>query len=148
MADEIRKLAEGSKKTVTEIQVVTGIVVGAVDHLVKSSEDILEFIEQRVIQDYDHQVETGEQYDRDAQIIGDMMREFSVTSGQVLASISNLMKAIQEVTVATGEGASGAANIAEMAVNVTERADNVLSLARNAENSVDVLRKCVAQFTV
>lgn len=148
VADEIRKLAEDSKKAVSEIQAVTGTVVGAVDHLVQSSESIIDFIGQRVIHDYDRQVETGEQYDRDAQYMGEMMKDFSETSGQVLASINNLMKAIQEVTSAACEGASGTTALAEMAVRVTEKSDSVLNLAKKAHNSVEVLRTHVDRFAV
>ncbi len=148
VADEIRKLAEDSKKTVGEIQAVTGTVVGAVDHLVKSSENILTFIDQRVIKDYDNQVETGEQYDQDAQYVDGMMVDFSVTSRQLLTSISNLMKAIHEVTLAASEGASGTATMAEMAVQVTDKSNDVLIMAEKAHHSVEVLREHVKRFTV
>lgn len=148
VADEIRKLAEDSKKTVGEIQVVAGTVVGAVKDLVNSAESLRDFIDQRVIQDYDRQVETGEQYDQDAQYVGDMMENFSETSGQLLASISSLMKVINEVTRAAGEGASGAATMAEMSVKVTDKSNDVLTLAEKAYSSVEELRRQVQRFTV
>jgi methyl-accepting chemotaxis protein len=148
VADEIRKLAEDSKKTVGEIQRVTETVVGTVDNLVRSSENLLEFIDRRVIKDYDGQVETGEQYDRDAQYVDGMMQDFSVTSEQLLASISNLMKAIHEVTRAASEGASGTANIAEMTASVTDKSNDVLALAEKAYKSVEELRSHVNRFTL
>lgn len=148
VADEIRKLAEDSKTTANEIQAVTETVYAAVNNLVTSSERILGFINERVILDYDAQVATGEQYDRDARNVHQMMADFSNTSEQLLASISNMIIAIHEVSIAAGEGAEGSSNLASMAVQVTEKSNDVLIMAEKAKASVDALREFVGRFSV
>jgi len=148
VADEIRKLAEDSKSTVNEIQTVTETLVSAVNNLVKSSEGMLHFIDQSVIKDYDSQVETGEQYDRDAKYVDQMMEDFSSTTGQLLSSVKNIMKVIHEVSLAAGEGAEGTSNLAEATLIVTNKSNDVLDMAQEALKSVEDLRTYVARFTV
>lgn len=148
VADEIRKLAEDSKKTVGEIQEVTHTVTEAVDNLVKCSGSILGFIGDRVVHDYDIQVKTGEQYDLDAQHMNHMMMEISATSEQLLASISNLMKAINDVSVAANEGATGTSSLAEMVAGVNDRSNEVLAMAEKANRSVAMLRDYVRSFAI
>lgn len=148
VADEIRKLAEDSKKTVGQIQQVTVTVLQAVKNLVMSSESILSFIDQRVIKDYDSQVETGELYDQDARYIDVLVNDFSSTSELLLTEVSNMLRAIQEVAASTTEGAQGTNNITQKAVQVAEKSDAVLSLAEGAKQSSDSLKDFVKGFKV
>lgn len=53
VAEEIRKLAENSKQTATEIQNVTEQVLEAVHNLSESSEQVLNFLDSKVAKDYD-----------------------------------------------------------------------------------------------
>lgn len=148
VADEIRKLAEDSRRTVEEIQTVTGSVTEAVSNLARSSENILDFISGRVVHDYDNQVKIGEQYDLDAQYVNNMMQEISATSEQLMASISNLMQAINDVSRAANEGASGASSLAEMATRVSDKSNLVLEMAEKANRSVVTLKEYVQKFTI
>ncbi len=148
VADEIRKLAEDSKKTVEEIQQVTGTVTEAVDNLVKCSESIVAFIGDRVVHDYDNLVETGERYDLDARYVNDMMQDVSSTSEQLMASISNLMKAINDVSMAANEGATGTSQLAEMIARVADKSGDVVEMAGKANRSVTTLKEYVHNFTI
>lgn len=69
VAEEIRKLADNSRETVTEIQGVTGAVVQAVSNLVEAAESMLGFMDSQVKTDYDAMQETGERYSEDARYI-------------------------------------------------------------------------------
>jgi methyl-accepting chemotaxis protein len=62
VADEIRNLAENSKDMVTRIQEVTNTILEAVNNLSYSSGQILEFIDQKVLSDYDTLVESSNKY--------------------------------------------------------------------------------------
>jgi len=87
VADEIRKLAEDSKNTVNGIQEVTKKVVFSVTNLAESSTEILDFIDKTVISDYESMVNTGDIYNDDAELIDNMVTDFSATSGQLAASV-------------------------------------------------------------
>lgn len=148
VADEIRKLAEDSKNTVSEIQQVIETVIHAVDNLAKCSQNILGFIGSRVVQDYDVQVRIGEQYDLDAEHMNSMMLDISSTSEQLMASVSNLIKAINDVSVSANEGASGTSDLAGLVTHVNDKCNDVLAMAEKANKSVAALKEYVQKLAV
>lgn len=148
VADEIRKLAEDSKKAVAEIQGVTTSVLSAVENLVNSSKNILSFIENTVIIDYNSQVETSEQYSRDAAHIDELVLDFSSTSEELLVSINNMIKAINEITISTGESAEGTTNIAVKASGILEKGNEVVQISRDSKAASDNLKVYVSNFRI
>ncbi len=148
VAEEIRKLAEQSKSTVTEIQKVTGIVVSSVENLSDNSSKVLEFINKQVLTDYESLVKTGEQYSNDAELVNNIVLELSATTQQLSASIQNMIKAINEISGAANEGAEGTAHIAESSVMVRAKAETVLKYTKETKVSVDKLANIVSGFKV
>jgi len=148
VADEIRKLAEDSKNAVNEIQKITKIVTSSVTNLSTSSEDVLNFIDKQVLKDYDTLVKTGEQYDKDAELIDNLVTEFSATAQQLNASIQSMIKTINEVAVAASEGAEGTSSIAQKSVVVVEKAEGVMKQADISRESADKLVRMVEKFKV
>jgi len=148
VADEIRKLAEDSKKAVGEIQGVTKSVITAVENLVTSSQNILSFIESTVINDYSSQVENSEQYSRDAAHIDELVLDFSSTSEELLVSISNMMKAINEITISTNEAAEGTTNIAVKASEIMQEGNEVVKISQSSKAASENLRNYVSKFKI
>lgn len=146
VADEIRKLADDSKDTVVRIQGVTKTVIEAVENLKLSSGEVLEFIEGRVVQDYEKMVATGEQYSKDAAMINELVNDFSATSEELLASVQDVSKAIGEVTRAAGEGAEGTTNIAQKTSEIVEMTELVTRLAGNSQTGAEKLHYLISQF--
>ena len=100
VADEIRKLAVNSKNTVNEIQDVIQSVITSVEGLASSSQKALDFIDEKVINDYKTMVGIGEQYSNDALSFQEIVTDFSTTSEQLLSSMQSIVKAINEITLA------------------------------------------------
>ena len=148
VAEEIRNLAEDSKRTVNEIQEVTKLVVESVQNLAENSQQVLKFLDNQVVKDYDMMVDTGEQYNKDALLIDNMVTDFSATSQELTASIQNMLKAISEVTAATNEGASGTTNVAQKATTMAERTDEVLKQTGSVMKSSEKLFTLVSKFKV
>jgi methyl-accepting chemotaxis protein len=148
VADEIRKLAEESKNTANEIQNITVDVISSVSNLSESSVEILDFIDQQVIKDYENMVQIGEQYNNDAIYVDNLVTDFSATSEELLASIQEIMRTISSVTDSTNEGAAGTTNIAQKSVTISQKAIEVLQQAKHAKNSSDNLINMVSKFKV
>lgn len=148
VADEVRKLAEESQKTVGEIQEVTGIVTSSVEQLTNCSMKLLKLIDMQVTKDYDTLVETGEQYSRDAAYYNELSMEYSAVSEELLASIQSAIKAINEVSVSANEGADGTQEIAKKAATVTEKALLVLKESDEAKSSTENLVQAVSKFKI
>lgn len=146
VAEEIRKLAEHSRGTVTEIQHVTSLVMSAVGNLVDSAESVLHFVDQQVLKDYDMMEQTGSRYSEDAKYIEDLVTDFSATSEQLLASIQGMLTAIGETAVATSEGAEGAGNIAIKTEEIIERSNGIVREMEEIKGSTAKLLGTVSRF--
>ncbi|EHN16103.1 methyl-accepting chemotaxis protein, partial [Clostridium sporogenes PA 3679] len=66
VADEIRKLAEQSKDTVTEIQNITVKVIESVKNLSDSSSNLLTFVSTDMDNDYKTMLNVADKYSEDA----------------------------------------------------------------------------------
>ncbi len=148
VADEIRKLAEDSKTAVGEIQEVTLAALEAVKNLVEGSEKVLSFMDKNVIRDYEVLVDTGEKYSQDARFIDNLVSDFSNTSEQLLLSINSMLRAIQEVTLSTNEGAQGTSAIAGKNTDIADRSSHVIELTAKAKAGSDALKDYVNRFVV
>lgn len=148
VADEIRKLAEDSNKTATEIQSITKIVINAVENLSNSSNKLLEFMSNDVVKDYTLMLSAANEYDDDATIVNNLVTDFSATSEELLASIENMLKAINEVTISTNEAANGTSHIAIKASDIVNKASNVTKEINSTKESADVLYEVVSKFII
>jgi len=148
VAEEIRRLAEHSEQTVNEIQKVTKQVIEAVMNLSASSEQVLEFLDQKVVKDYDMLVETSEQYNNDAQFFGSMVEDFSSTSQQLYSSIQAMVKIINDVSEAANKGACDITDISNEVGMVFKRTNEVLQQANAVNESANKLLELVSVFKV
>ncbi len=148
VADEIRNLAENSKDMVTRIQEVTNTILEAVNNLSYSSGQILEFIDQKVLSDYDTLVESSNKYSENSLKIDKMVTDFGSTSEELFASVQNMTKAIDEIASSTNEGAQGATDIAQDVEDIVNKSNEVINLSKSAEEKSNMLIKIVSQFRV
>jgi methyl-accepting chemotaxis protein len=146
VADEIRKLADLSKNTVIEIQNITQTVTESVDALKSSSKDMIQFMETQIIPDYDNLVNTGEQYSRDSSTVEKLVSNFSKISEELLVSVSNIVKSVEEVAAASEEGARGTTNIARMSSAIVELSDDVMNKAVQSKLSAEKLMESISVF--
>ncbi|SHO51133.1 methyl-accepting chemotaxis protein [Anaerocolumna xylanovorans] len=148
VAEQIRILAEDSKAAVSKIESISSLVADAVEELVMDSQNILNFVDNQVIKDYENTVRIGEQYDMDANTVEGMVSELTDTTEKLKQSIQYIRTAIEEVTLATNEGAKGASDIAEKSSSIAEKTAEVLEQVKLNEKSADTLNKLIAFFKV
>ncbi|WP_224037856.1 methyl-accepting chemotaxis protein [Clostridium gelidum] len=148
VAEEIKKLAEDSKNTVSEIKDISNVVVNTVKNLVDTSEDMLQFINTQVISDYEMIVKTGEHYSDDAIMISDMTSNFSEKSNEMMTSINTVANSVNQITTANNESAKGTNSIAEMMNTISEKSDNVVNLIKEVNTSTNKLVEMVNDFKV
>ncbi|MEA1959751.1 MAG: methyl-accepting chemotaxis protein [Bacillota bacterium] len=146
VAEEVRKLAENSSLTVADIQKLTMQVQEAVQELLKNSQDLLAFINQKVLPGYDYIGHVGKQYKEDSAMIVQMVEGVQKTRQNVAATVTEIINSmestastIEQSTAGTQEIAKGAENATRVAVQINEAAQR---MAENA-NSLD---KIMAQF--
>lgn len=148
VAEEIRKLAEQSKHTVSQIQGVTGEVLDAVTNLTANSSDMLHFLEGQVFSDYEKQMLAMKQYRKDAGFFSDMSTDLSATTEELTASIHDLMRAIHEVTLATNESAKDATNMSGRVSDSYEKLKKLVDLVNENSKSTETMTNLMARFRI
>lgn len=148
VANEIRKLAEDSKNTVSEIQKVTDIVVASVENLKDGSTQILDFIDSKVISDYEKLVGVGEKYSEDAAFVDELITDFSAAAQELTASIQDIMKAIEEVTITVTDGAKGTEDIAQKTILIVEEISKIKEQMHISKNNAHQLQELVKKVKI
>jgi methyl-accepting chemotaxis protein len=148
VAAEIRKLAEESKNIVIEIQSMTEKVTGSVNDLSASSKELLSFVSEEVQSDYNTMLDVAGEYSKDAEFVSNLVLEFSSTSEELLASLQDVVKTIEQVSMASNEGAEGTTNIAQKASDITEKSNKIVEEAEKSKESAEQLNEEVSKFKI
>ena len=148
VADEITNLAQNSKEAASQIEAITQNVSDAVESVVKDVKVLLKFVDGQVMDDYKAMVDTCIQYDNDATEFDNMVTDINLIAENLYDAILNMRKTLGEITVATEEGSTGAADIAGKIADVTARAEEVLMQAENSRNAAEKLHKQLEFFNM
>jgi len=148
VADEVRKLAEESKTTVTQINELVSEVNDAFKEISINSEGLLEFIDTKVIADYDTLVETGQQYLDDSESVKNAMNSFHSQSDEINKSIGQVNQAIESVASAIEEVTASSQEISNNLEEVTDAIDEVSSVANTQAQLSEDLNANVNKFKI
>ena len=148
VAEEIRVLAEQSKDAVANIQSVTENVNHAVKNLTCDSNRLLDFVDTDIVESFNNFEKMADDYNLDAAKINDLVSDFSATSEELVASITNITQAIDGISSASNDSAAGTTNIAQKTVSIASGSAEVMKGAKDAESSAEELRKNVNNFII
>lgn len=132
VADEIRMLADSSRDAVGNIQNISKMVINSVEMLAKNSEEMLRFIDEKIIKDYDGFVDVANKYQEDAEDINCILTEFARKASSAEGTMTGINKNIGEIAVAVEENAKGVSGVAENAVRL---ADSISQIQQASEQS-------------
>ena len=146
VANEISALADNSKNTVTQIQAITKVVMAAVGALATSSSNLLKFVSEDVMKDYDDMLKAAGSYSNDAVYMSDMTSDLSATSQELLASVQVMMRAINEVSAAAQEGARTTSVVAEQTTDISVNAQTIVGNMNETAETAHELSELVNKF--
>lgn len=146
VAEEIRKLAEQSSNTASNINDIVLVVTESVDKLSQSSNSILKYIDEEVSKDYEKFIGVGDQYDKDAESLNKFMMDFSALSEELNASISGIAKAINEMSNTVNEGANGITNISSKTMAIVERVNIIKDSTDKNLQGAELLKSITDKF--
>ncbi|MCX7920522.1 MAG: methyl-accepting chemotaxis protein [Clostridia bacterium] len=148
VADEIRKLAEDSKSMVNEIQSVTKTMISSVTNLSSSSEGILNFIESKVLKDYQYILEVEEQYSRDREFVGSLVYDFKEWTEHMKTSIGEILNVIQGITGMVHSSSSEINKVSEKSSSIAQKADEIKAYMEGYQTEIKDLNATVERFKV
>ena len=146
VADEIRTLADSSKDTANNIQNISNMVTAAVDKLAKSAEDMLRFIDEDVMKDYDGFVDMANNYQDDAERVNEILTEFSGRTSEVEDIMEHINTGINNISNTVDESAKGVSNAAENTGVLVEAMEHIRKETENNQSISRELRSEVERF--
>lgn len=147
VADEIRQLADNSKNTASNIQEISTEVVHSVEELSENASRLLEFVNSRVLADYDALEATGQQYYEDAETVRGLMYQFSEATEKLSAMMEKVTNANEGISVTVHQSTQG---ITSMVGNTSELAEGMTEIkgaSDDVNNVVGELLGQIAKFT-
>lgn len=148
VAEEVRKLAEDSAAAVGGIQNLTTQVQDAIKVLINHSNDLLDFINNDVVNDYSKMVEIGKQYREDSDLMAQLTDKVSQSVKQVLDSMNQINKAIESTAATMEQSTAGAQEIAQSSQVSAQVATQITDAARELAEDAEELRILIQHFKV
>lgn len=135
VADEIRELAERSKNTANNIQEISGMVTGAVEDLAKNANDMIAFIDETVLTDYDKFVGMANTYHEDADHMDEILQNFYSSAERLRNTMAQMAEGIDGINIAVDESAQGVTVAAQSTGALVEA---LVSIKGEADINMDI----------
>ena len=146
VADEIRVLADSSRETAGNIQQINAKVVTAVEELVKNSENIVAYINENVLKDYDGFVDSGHKYRADADYINEVMTSFTDSVEHLRQTMDEVVENVNDVSTAVEQGAEGVANAAEDTTQLVGEMETIMKEIDDSNRTISDLSTQTNRF--
>lgn len=146
VADEIRVLADSSRETAGNIQQINAKVVTAVEELVKNSENIVTYINENVLKDYDGFVDSGHKYRADADYINEVMTSFTDSVDHLRQTMNEVVENVNDVSSAVEQGAEGVANAAENTTQLVGEMETIMKEIDDSNQNISDLSTQTKRF--
>lgn len=112
VAAEIRDLADSCAKTANRIQEVNQVVTKAVYNLSKNAQELIDYMNDTILAEFQLFVRAGQQYKEDASYVEQEMEQFHHKARHLRSSMSEIVTAIASITNAIDEGAGDISGVA------------------------------------
>lgn len=141
VAGEIRDLADSCAKTATRIQDVNQVVTKAVYGLSKNAQDLIDYMNDTILGQFQVFVSAGQQYKEDASYVEREMEEFYEKSQHLRSSMEQIVTAIQKITSAIDEGAGDISGVAGSTKSLVANMADITSRMDVNKEIVEQLRE-------
>lgn len=146
VADEIRQLADDARETANNIQEISGLVVDAVSDLAGNATEMIRFVGDEVVEDYDCFVKIIENYEMDSDEASSTFRKFAAMSEDSVGTMKHMNEGIGGISLTVEESAQGVTSVAEEISELVMAISSITLQAGENKNISDGLSGEVAKF--
>ena len=147
VADEIRQLAESSRESADNIQQINGVVKAAVKNLSGHATELLDYMQQQILPEFENFVQSGAQYREHADHIENTMEDFAAKTDELRRNMTNIAQSIDSISTAIKEGVTGVSGTAESTQVLVADMNRISSRMDDNKNIADQLSKEAEIFT-
>lgn len=148
VADEIRQLADSSRETANKIQSINSVVVAAVNNLSDNANNLVSYLQQTILPEFQTFVDGGVKYKENASYIENAMDEFVEKTDVLKKNMDEIAHSINTITTVVDDGAAGVNNAAistqdlvEDMVNISNKMIENKGISQNLKNSTNIFAK-------
>lgn len=148
VADEIRQLADSSRETANKIQSINSVVVAAVNNLSDNANNLVSYLQQTILPEFQTFVDGGVKYKENASYIENAMDEFVEKTDVLKKNMDEIAHSINTITTVVDDGTAGVNNAAistqdlvEDIVNISNKMIENKGIAQNLKNSTNIFAK-------
>lgn len=148
VASEIANLASESTTTGANIVTIVAQVNTSVETLTKCLVDALEFLENKVMNDYDAFMASSDEYSSAAKNIEDFMNQANEEVDQLKSAISSITDAMDSINRNINECSIGINDIANKTTEVVELTSESFERSNNCKTSASELQDITSRFQI
>ena len=138
-------VADSSRETANRIQQINSVVVAAVNNLSDNANELVGYIQNAILPEFEAFVESGVKYRDNASYIENAMQEFTAKTDMLKKNIDEIALSISAITTAVDEGAEGingaaksTQNLVEDIVNISDKMNENKVIAQTLQKSTHV----------
>lgn len=134
VADEIRQLAESSRGTASDIQIISDGVVSSVNELVEASNSMMNAVIEIINRDYNGFEGAADTYLGDAEKMNEIITTYNTSMQQLQETVTAVAETISNVSATIGECTTGVENATE---NVNSLVESMVSIKSGADEDLE-----------
>ena len=148
VAEEIRKLADSSRESANNIQEISNRVVESVEELSENATRLLEFMNTRVMKDYDALEDTGSNYHEAADHVDEMMNKFGQKIDELLSVLQNVNTANTQMEATVGDSTEKLSVVEKNNQGLQQEMKDISYAVEELAASAGQLKESIRCFTV
>ncbi len=146
VAREVRQLADSSRETAGRIQEINKVITEAVTHLAENAQNLIDYLNESILTEFQTFVDSGRQYREDAMYIEQAMDEFNSRTDHLRGSMTEIVDAISMITSSIGDSASGIAGVARSTQSLVSDMEDITGRMDTNQEIVNRLKQETKAF--
>lgn len=146
VASEISQLAAASQEAANNIQRINAVVTNSVNNLSDNANDLVSYINDSILPEFERFVESGVEYNDKASFIEGTMTDFKEKTDSLKQSMLEISSSINTISHAINEGVNGVVSAADSTQLIVEDMDNISHKMDENYEIADSLKKETSIF--
>lgn len=139
VASEIGSLAESSKEVASNIQTINATVIKSVAALKDGATELIKYVNDNVIPDYNGFVDAGHKYNDDAQHVNNAVDKFTEMAINLQDLMQSISESVSKITSATTENSRGVQMAASNTQSLVDGMTGITSAMTDNRDIADTL---------
>lgn len=145
VAQEIRQLADACSGTANHINEVNKVVTGAVEYLAGSAQEMVDYLGNSILSQFEESARSGQQYREDAVYIEHCIEAFNsrverlrTVMDEIAGSVSGISDSIESAASGVSSAAGSTRSLVDDMAEITTRMQTNQEIVKDMQKQVDV----------